>query len=826
MEKSLQIHKLVPVLIEPDKIGLDIEAALTESDEGVDFAVLNVTFEVRVGVRKVYEKKSDAQTGQFIANNVEVGEVEPQFDVMVSATDEVGKLNVKVKVDASTVVKEIKDRQKINSKHMDSKTKKRDVDTTKDQSDTEPELSPAQIAELAEKERQIKRVITEALARLLNKRYCTNTTGEIWDYSSKEYIHIKIRFELENGWIQSEKNLKYVPNSWDHIPNSGDIARSDILVLKANQNHSLVKRKIIETARELPITFIDNLDCFYETSWAEEVISELAKINPQAILEKLIEFYKYDWAKNVISKIANSNPALVFNLIELFEYHPWAGEVAMIAAARDLESAIKNYDKYRDQPWAEEVLAFSNIKKEEKLAELEKSAKKAEEAKKAQEAKKAEEAKKAQEAKKAEEAKKAQEAKKAEEAKKAQEAKKAEEAKSVEIEVAIKSFSEKFGATKDTFLTFVKYQNDERVLAAVVNLAELYPESFLSNHEIYFRTCWAERIVKVLTKICPLAKQCLMLERYYGEKPTEENIMTAIDSASSLNETYVNFERSKIGKSREEADRMDLSHEGFVALTDSINYDKIIDAIFECFEKFKHLPWAKDAIQRIAKNDPAIVISSFDKFKNEVWARDVLEICADLILSVESFELTEIAKDVEMYYEDHKDQPWAQKLLNNVNKALNDEEKKSWLDRAKMDPKATVSAVLKMHIDEPWAEAVLFEICDSDFNLSVIVCSSLDSYATKPWGKLFYLYLIEKFPAIIFKYYPANSYGWDNEIIDTSSKYWMEEFKKDGSNKNTLIFFCLSNPESLLTKKIIARLSITNPDFAKHLKRRRFLGIF
>lgn len=799
MERSLQIHKLVPVLVEPDKIGLDIEAALTETDEGVDFAVPNVTFEVRIGIRKVYEKKSDAQTGQFIANNVEVGEVDPQFDVTISASDQNGKLSVNIQKDASTLLKEIKDRQEAKGKHVNSKTKPRDVNPPNDQAFIEPELSPAQVAELAEKERQIKRVITEALARLLNKRYCTNTTGEIWDPPSEEHINTKIHFELEKGWIQSEKNLKYVPNSWDHIPNSGDIARSDILVLKANQNHSLVKRKIIETARELPITFIDNLDCFYETSWAEEVISELAKINPQAILKKLIEFYKYDWAKNVVSKIANSNPDLVFNLIELFEYHPWAGEVAMIAAAHDPKSAIENYDKYRDRPWAEEVLDFANIKNGERIIELEKSKKEAKEAKERELNKET------------------------------------ERNKTAKIESAIAVFKKNpvGEEARDALRTFLYYQGDERVISAVNSLVKTHPKIFLSNDALYASASWGEQVTEQLCECYPLAKYHLLLERFYGHELTLENLSAAIgyiDSLEGIAESHMS-KRHALGDSQNwnELERLIQSPEGiegWAAMENSLIVQGYVSYFFDNYKSYK---CGREILETIVKKYPIYAVIRFEIFESEPWAKNILQIAAPFL--VRQGGNMEFLKNSINIFEKYESEDWCTELLNSKRESLKGaeivNERNQWLKKAEQHRLNTAKEVLANHINKPWAEEVLKKTCENDGPVCKVVFDALDRYATQPWAKNFYLNIVKLWPDMVLRNWPRNTYGWDSELVDILTRHYSEKYRRDlDSKQNPMIDFCLKNPSETLVASFIDRLNFTDPLFARHLKRRKFLGIF
>ncbi len=358
MERSLQIHKLVPVLIEPDKIGLDIEAALTESDEGdegVDFAVPNVTFEVRIGIRKVYEKKSDAQTGQFVANNVDVGEVEPQFDVMVSATDEVVKLNVKVKLDATSILSRIKKNSAKDKIIEDSVNKTLAVVSGPVNNAGRNELTP----EDAEAQRILKIDIKDAFGQLLKRRYFEQ---KIYDDPS-----LWVYFDGDDGkWKNSSTEEVFDKDDY-RLPHYKYVAMRDVEkdvkkafeILVRNDDHPLVRRGILDVVKQHSEIFLDPFYEYCEAKWAEMVLLAMSKDKAALVLKMYRKFYKYDWAKNILLDIAKNNPDVAFKRIELYEYQPWAGEVAMIAAASDPESAIKNYDKYRDQPWAEEVLEFA-----------------------------------------------------------------------------------------------------------------------------------------------------------------------------------------------------------------------------------------------------------------------------------------------------------------------------------------------------------------------------------------------------------------------------------------------------------------------------------
>lgn len=315
MERSLQIHKLVPVLIEPDKIGLDIEAALTESDEGVDFAVPNVTFEVRVGVRKVYEKKSDAQTGQFVANNVAVGVVEPQFDVMVSATDEVGKLNVKVKVDAGNIASKIEE----NGRKNESKAHESlDRPLIQQYKDVVSKLSPE---DEAEEKRKIKKNIEDSIS-LLGKSWVTcdekKKASEIFDLLVKYENHPSVKRGL----------VEMVSRSFDY--------------------HNDGNKHLLEY-----------VGLYCGASWAKDVIAAIAKMEPKNVLLTLKEFYKQKWSKDVVMQIAIENAEITFEQIGQYEYQPWAKEVALTAAGKNPDAAIKFYDRYRDQPWSREILALA-----------------------------------------------------------------------------------------------------------------------------------------------------------------------------------------------------------------------------------------------------------------------------------------------------------------------------------------------------------------------------------------------------------------------------------------------------------------------------------
>ena len=110
MTKLVQVRKLELVAIEPDQVGLDVEAALSNNEGGEDnHAIKNTTFNVRVGVNKVYEGKSDARTGVFSAKNIPIGEVGPQVDVVISGNDGVDSTSFAITLNTASVMMRIAD---------------------------------------------------------------------------------------------------------------------------------------------------------------------------------------------------------------------------------------------------------------------------------------------------------------------------------------------------------------------------------------------------------------------------------------------------------------------------------------------------------------------------------------------------------------------------------------------------------------------------------------------------------------------------------------------------------------------------------------------
>lgn len=751
MERSLQIHKLVPVIIEPDQIGLDIEAALTESDEGVDFAIPNVTFEIYIGVRKVYEEKSDAATGQFVAKNVDIGQVESEFEVLISTTDQVGKLNIRISLDVQNVMKQIEqNRRKIPIRKEDDEKGEPDRITT--------QISP----EEAEKERHLKESIRKALDQLLSRKYF-----------EQKYDDDVVFFDIEKGsWFNSTKNSGQCHTSWQmnvdalRIP---DMVGEYFEILVKNDSHPLVRREIVGVAEQHPYPFIKYSNLYYEATWAEAVISELIKKAPKEILEKLKEFYKYPWAKNIVAQIARCYPHVALSNIELYEYQPWAEEVTMIAAGLKPAYVIRYYDKYKDQPWADRVLMFAKQKNEDNKLAAEKSRQEAERAAAEQKL-----------------------------ARKSALREEAERKKKSDIDSAIAVFSlnPSDQDAEKALRVFLKYQVDERAANAVKSLVKLNARFFFTFRDLYVAAPWGKEVTEGLIKWHPYAKYYLLLERSYG------NGLTCEALESSLN--YV------------------IANHGKIA-------DEILDIVLVCFEKSRNLEWAKSIAVKIAEHYPLLVIEKFDIFRFKPWTTDVLRIAAP--------KLTGISRDINFLrkingiYVDYKQESWARILLADVAEKLKplelQEEERHWLERAKQHRMNTARDVLANHIDKPWAEIVLRETCKHDSPVSQIVYDALDGYATKCWGKSFLLHIISLFPYMVLFKWPANTYGWDDEIIDVASNFYIRIFQQvHSSSSNVLISFCLQNPKSVQAQKFIARLSVTNPQFAKHLRKPKLFGFF
>ncbi len=295
MLREIEIHKLVPVIIEPDQIGLDIEAALNENDEdeneghGVVFAVRNAVFEVRIGLKKVYEGKSDEATGAFIAKNIPVGEFGQNIEVELQASNYDGSASKKVQVNAESLTTEIDNRRR------------------------EAEFREKRPREFqlinADKERQLKALVQKAFRDL----------------------------DSDNG----------------------SIAEGALKILVGNHLHPFVQREIHNAARQHPHQFIQNSKIFYEASWAEAVLKELAHLEPHAIIGKVTEYFIHKWAENIVAQIAEVHPSLAFSEIEDYEHMPWAEGIAMNAAKLDPKSGINNFHKYRDRSWAQGVFDFA-----------------------------------------------------------------------------------------------------------------------------------------------------------------------------------------------------------------------------------------------------------------------------------------------------------------------------------------------------------------------------------------------------------------------------------------------------------------------------------
>lgn len=401
MERSLQIHKLVPVLIEPDQIGLDVEAALTENDEGVDFAVPNVTFEIRIGVQKVYEGKSDVRTGTFVATQIPLGKMLENFEVSVSATNEVGKISVRMAINITHLMKKIEEKCQREEKSraeldLESKTPPSKEDRYK------------QLSDEAENQRRIKAEIKEALS-LVNlsiwhgwpdkpsRRYFNIDEGAWYVssldrdlYSSEVKYNYSCRRLVDTGGFQDD----------DFYPGTNERTRRDLneklrdafKVLVTHHEHPETIDGVKNAVNSHPKKFVDCLDLYVDTIWAEEIIAVIAVKMPKELIENLSKFSSKPWLINILTilvelepgllltrfsdfsgrpwtrkivlKVATDHPAVFFVRIEAFEHQPWAGELAIMAAERDPIAASKYFVLYKNQSWADDVFAFTREAKE------------------------------------------------------------------------------------------------------------------------------------------------------------------------------------------------------------------------------------------------------------------------------------------------------------------------------------------------------------------------------------------------------------------------------------------------------------------------------
>lgn len=312
MTKLVQVRKLELVAIEPDQVGLDIEAALSNNEGGEDnHAIKNTTFDVRVGVQKVYEGKSDAKTGVFSAKNIPIGEVGSQVDVVISGNDGVDSTSFEITLNTESVMMRIADMRREREAAV--------VIVKPEPAKEEPKLSHA---EEAEKQRQLKESIKNAL----------RDTGS----------------------------------------DNRHVAEAAFRMLVEHQDHPLIDREIYNTAEAHSEQFIQHAQLFYEASWGKYVLDILSKKEPKRILGKFHEFSKYDFAEYIVARIVIYHCSdLAFSEIETYEFMPWAEGLAMRAAQDNPDSAIAHYDKYRDQPWAERVLAQAKLAQSEYEAKIE-----------------------------------------------------------------------------------------------------------------------------------------------------------------------------------------------------------------------------------------------------------------------------------------------------------------------------------------------------------------------------------------------------------------------------------------------------------------------
>lgn len=724
MTKLVQVRKLELVAIEPDQVGLDVEAALSNNEGGEDnHAIKNTTFNVRVGVNKVYEGKSDARTGVFSAKKIPIGEVGPQVDVVISGNDGVDSTSFEITLNTESVMMRIAD--------MRREREAAAVIVKPEPAKEEPKLS---IVEEAERQRELKELVKNAL----------RNTGS----------------------------------------DNRSVAEAAFKILVEHQDHPLIDREIYNTAEANSDQFIRCAGIYYQASWAKYVLDVLAKKEPQKVLGKFHEFSQYDFAEYIVHRIVIYHDRdLAFSEIETYEFMPWAEGIAMRAAQDNPYSAIEHYPKYRDQPWAEGVLAHAKVAQEKYEARIEMwnkiSAAREIFGQPHNEAdlvnafslfvkhqhehgmegimssmaeyypeifrKYKDHYRQAVWGEKI--------------IKMLDEKQAAVEREEVgrKIDAACELFSQphKEEDEVNAFKFFVEYQHDDRIEGSLTVLVGYFPETFLKHFPLYREAVWGEAITKKLTECSPLAKHSLLMERFYGQSSTPESLTAALDY-------------SVAAKSWDE-------------------WDSVFSVLLECFEKLENCSWIKDVLQITAQRvESRLKMSGMKKY----WKR------------------------IETIYLKYEGESWCEKLLDSAKKGIKKEEEyNEWQKKAKADPSNTVWEVLS-HFDEGWAYTLLSWMCRQDLGCLALY-ESFDSYAEKRGGLSLFLRVVERAPYLPLDEWPTNTYGHDDDIIDAASINC--DNRSIPSSDNRLVRFCLENPESDVAKKFIARLSVTKPEFAKHL---------
>lgn len=448
MSRSLKIEKLEVVIIEPEGVGLNIEAELTENDNG-DFAVIEATFEIRIGVQKVYGGRADPTTGRFAAKGIPVSKFGTKFELVIECTDETGSVEV---------------RQTLNTENVAAQ-----IDNRRRQMETEADKAVALMGpEEAERERQLKEALKQALEHASGD--AENSNGSAFEFLVKYQHHPLVKREIIN--VAKANPSRFIKNA------------------KYFYEAIWAEEVLTELAKVDPQKMLEKVREFYKYSWAKNIVLEAAKTNPGIAFNE-IENYEYmSWAEEVATETAKLDPAAAIYHYNKYRDQPWAAKLLKFSKQRqETQRRIDFYCTLFSQPHNEqdEIDAFNFFVEYDQddrlgnalsiLAEyfpevftkyryLYKNAAWAEKIDKVLSDKCEAEAK-------------------------------------AKIEQTINSSCALFSREHteqneiDAFTFFVAYQYDERMESALSTLAGYFPEVFIKHKSLYVEAVWAKKVLAI-----------------------------------------------------------------------------------------------------------------------------------------------------------------------------------------------------------------------------------------------------------------------------------------------------------------------------------------
>lgn len=358
MNRELQVQKLVPVIIEPDQIGLNVQAVLRENDDGVDFDVPNVTFEVRLGVEKVYEGKSNAKTGIFSADQIPIGEVAGNFlEVFISANDEAGNIAIRTGISIINLMELIEKKRQMIRVNRDR-----------------------QLNNDAENKRRIKAEIRGALSLISsNDVKSSEILKSAFNVLVQHQEHPETIDGVRNAVNECPKRFVEYLNLYVDAIWAKEIIRIIVhlepgLLLTHFSDFSgrpWTREIVFEIAINDPVIFFEKIEAFEYQPWAEELAMKAVEKNYLAAIRYFALYKSQPWAKKIAVKIAENLPSVIVENFETFRSEPWIKNTLQIAVPRliritgttDLfRKIVIAYAVYEEEPWCEELLAVMREK--------------------------------------------------------------------------------------------------------------------------------------------------------------------------------------------------------------------------------------------------------------------------------------------------------------------------------------------------------------------------------------------------------------------------------------------------------------------------------